>query len=81
MNKPKSFLQRFQILLTQSALSAALGVGVAYSYALYILPPELLATKKIFTGGYALAGAAAGVVTLRLVIIGRKMIEDYRPGS
>ena len=81
MSEQKTFIQRFQVLLTQSALSAALGAGIAYGYALYNLPPELLATKKIFTGGYALAGAAAGVVTLRLAIIGRNMLEDYRQGN
>ena len=74
-------MARFQTLLTQSALSAAAGSAIGYGYARFNIPPELLATKQIITGGYALAGAAAGVVTLRLWLLGRTMLEDYRQGS
>ena len=74
-------MKRFQILLTQSALSATAGALIGYSYARFNLPPELLATEKIVTGGYVLAGAAAGLVTLRLAILGKRMLDDYRQGS
>ena len=81
MRLQKNFIARFQTLLAQSALSAALGSAIGFAYARFNLPPELLATNQIIAGGYALAGAAAGVGTLRLGLLARTMLEDYRQGS
>jgi|GEM_PF-4623189 len=81
MRDKSSFSSRFQTLLTQSALSASVGAALGFLYVQFNLPPELIATKKLITGGYALAGAAAGVVTLRLALIGREILNDYRQGS
>jgi len=81
MRIQKNFMARFQTILTQSALAATAGSAIGYGYARFNLSPELLTTKQIITGGYALAGAAAGVLTLRVAIICRKMLEDYRRGN
>jgi hypothetical protein len=62
-------------------LAATAGAAIGYGYARFNLPPELLTTKQTITGGYALAGAAAGILTLRLAIICRRMREDYRRGN
>ncbi len=81
MSHNNSFLFRFRTILAQSAQFAAIGSVLGYAYAQYNLPPELLETQTLLTGGYALTGAAVGIITLRLGRLARTMIQDYRHGS
>ena len=81
MSHDNSFLFRFRTILVQSALFAAIGSVLGYGYAQLYLPPELFETQPHLRGGYALAGAAVGIITLRLGRLARTMIQDYRNGS
>jgi hypothetical protein len=81
MRDPKTFLKRAGAQLLQSTLAATVGATAAYAYAKAHVPPDVLATQKLVGAGYALAGAAAGLIAIKIAILGKTIIDDYRKGS
>lgn len=64
----------------QSFLAASVGAALGYLYARTQLPPKLLQSNGAMTGMFATAGAAVGMLTLRMSKMLWTMFSDYGLG-
>ena len=64
--------------IASSFLAAAVGCVVGYAYGKGTVPAHVLERSQLLLGTYATAGAAVGVIGLRMFAIARGMWRDYR---
>ena len=77
MRRPGRRRSALGFRLASSLLAASLGAAAGYLYARFWMPPRL-ADHGGFMGMYVTAGAAVGLVTMRLATLGWAILRDWR---